>query len=426
MRKRIVSGVVATAVVAGLLSGCASGNNNANSGTNSGSNNDATNAEEKVTLSVWAMGDSSKPMEQMAEAFTKENPNITVKVQAIPWGSAHDKLLTAVASKKGPDVLQMGTTWMPEFAAAGAIADLTSDLANYPELAADNFFSGTVTSTQFDGKTVGVPWLAETRVLFYRTDVLSSVGYDQAPKTWDELLDVSKKLTERGKDKYGIGLDPKEPTLSFMFARQNGATLIEDNKAQFEQPAYRDTVAYLNEFFQNGYAPVDLGLDTAQTFGGDGMVPMFISGPWMIKTVKDQLPDIEGKWATAVLPSKENNMSSLGGSNLTVFNYTEHKDAALKFIAFLSKPEIQLEWMNLTGELPANMKAWEDPQLSDDANMAVVGEQLKNAEPMPLVKAWDNISQNFLKTFEQIYRADADIDAQLKDFNAQSQQLLDK
>ncbi|MCK9912302.1 extracellular solute-binding protein, partial [Microbacteriaceae bacterium K1510] len=84
-----------------------------------------------------------------------------------------------------------------------------------------------VTSTQFDGKTVGVPWLAETRVLFYRTDVLQSVGYDHAPKTWDELLDASKKLTERGKDKYGIGLDPKEPTLSFMFARQNGSKLIE-------------------------------------------------------------------------------------------------------------------------------------------------------------------------------------------------------
>lgn len=119
-------------------------------------------------------------------------------------------------------------------------------------------------------------------------------------------------------------------------------------------------------------------------------------------------------------------MSSLGGSNLTVFNFTDHKAEAMKFVSFLSKPENQLEWMKQTGELPANMKAWEDPQLSGDANMSVVGEQLKNAEPMPLVKAWDNISQNFVKTFEQIYRANGNIDAQLKDFNAQSQQLLDK
>ncbi|MGK9253357.1 sugar ABC transporter substrate-binding protein [Paenibacillus humicus] len=414
MKTKTASAAIAAVMLAGTaLAGCSSGGSDSADGG-------------KVTLSVWAMGDSSKPMEQMAAAYAKENPNVTVKVQAIPWGSAHDKLLTAVASKKGPDVLQMGTTWMPEFAAAGALADLTADLGSYPELAADHFFKGTVTSTQFDGKTVGVPWLAETRVLFYRTDVLKSVGYDQAPKTWDELLDASKKLTERGKDKYGIGLDPKEPTLSFMFARQNGAKLIEDNKAQFDQPQYRDTVAYLDSFFKNGYAPIDLGLDTSQTFGGDGMVPMFISGPWMIKTIKDQIPEIDGKWATAVLPSKENNMSSLGGSNLTVFNFTDHKAEAMKFISFLSKPENQLEWMKQTGELPANMKAWEDPQLSGDPNMSVVGEQLKNAEPMPLVKAWDNISQNFVKTFEQIYRANGNIDAQLKDFNAQSQQLLDK
>ncbi|MFD0693736.1 extracellular solute-binding protein [Paenibacillus sp. GCM10027628] len=414
MKKKTASAAIAAVMLIGTtLAGCSSGDNKSGGGG-------------KVTLSVWAMGDSSKPMEQMAEAFTKENPDITIKVQAIPWGSAHDKLLTAVASKKGPDVLQMGTTWMPEFSAAGALADLTGDLSKYPELAAGNFFKGTVTSNQFDGKTFGVPWLAETRILFYRTDVLKSVGYDHAPKTWDELLDASKKLTERGKDKYGIGLDPKEPTLSFMFARQNNAKLITDNKAQFDQPAFRDAVAYLNGFFQNGYAPVDLGLDISQTFGGDGMVPMFISGPWMIKAVKDQVQNVDGKWATAVLPSKQNNMSSLGGSNLTVFNFTEHKAESMKFISFLSKPENQLAWMKQTGELPANMKAWEDPQLKGDANMSVVGEQLKNAEPMPLVKSWDNISQNFLKTFEQIYRAKADINAQLKDFNAQSQQLLDK
>ncbi|MGN7454549.1 sugar ABC transporter substrate-binding protein [Paenibacillus pasadenensis] len=410
--KRTIAALAAAALAGSLIAGCSSGGSGAEEG--------------KTKLTVWAMGDSSKPMEQMAAAYQKENPDVSIQVQAIPWGSAHDKLLTAVASKKGPDVLQMGTTWMPEFAAAGALADLTADLADYPELAADNFFDGTVTSTQFDGKTVGVPWLAETRVLFYRTDVLQSVGYDHAPKTWDELLDASKKLTERGKDKYGIGLDPKEPTLSFMFARQNGSKLIEDGKAQFDQPAFAETVRYLDGYFKNGYAPVDLGLDTSQTFGGDGMVPMFISGPWMIKTVADQIPDIEGKWATAVLPSKDGNMSSLGGSNLSVFGFTEQKAAAMKFIAFLSKPENQLEWMKQTGELPANKKAWEDPQLSGDPNMAVVGEQLKNAEPMPLVKAWDNISQNFLKTFEEIYRADADIDAKLKDFNEQSQKLLDK
>jgi len=409
-----------------LLAGCSSGNGGGQAGENGGSGNTGGSGDSKVTLNVWAMGDSSKPMEEMGAAYTKENPNVTVKVQAIPWGSAHDKLLTAVASKKGPDVLQMGTTWMPEFAAAGALHDLTEDLSGYPELAADNFFEGTVTSTQFDGKTYAVPWLAETRVLFYRTDLLQSVGYDKAPATWDELLDASRKLTERGKDMYGIGLDPKEPTLNFMFARQNGSELIKDGQAQFDQPAFSETVTYLNEYFTNGYAPVDLGLDTSQTFGGDGMVPMFISGPWMIKTIADQIPEIEGKWATAVLPAKENNMSSLGGSNLTVFNFSQQKEEAVKFIAFLSRPENQLAWMNQTGELPATMKAWEDPQLADDPNVSVIGEQLKNAEPMPLVGAWDNISQNFLKTFEQIYRAGADIDSQLKDFNAQAQKLLDR
>ncbi|OXM12998.1 sugar ABC transporter substrate-binding protein [Paenibacillus herberti] len=412
MRIKSGSAILIGVLMAGsLLAGCSSGE-----GESGG----------KTTLNVWAMGDSSKPMEEMAIAFSKENPDIAVKVQAIPWGSAHDKLVTAVASKKGPDVLQMGSTWMAEFGNAGALADLTDELGKYPELAPENFFEGTVNSNRYEGRAIGVPWLAETRVLFYRTDLLKSVGYESAPKTWEELEDASRKLTERGPGMYGFNVDVKEPTFSFMFARQNGSGLIQDGQAQFEQAPFREAVDYLDGFIQKGYSPVDLGLDMTQTFGGKGIVPMFISGPWVIKQVRDQVPDVEGKWATAVLPAKENNISSLGGSNLSVFEFSKNKDEALKFIAFLSRTDNQLKWMDATGELPASKKAWEDPKLSDDPNMKVVGEQLQQAEPMPIVGPWDRISQNYLKTFEQIFRTDGDHEKLLQEFNSMAQRLLDR
>jgi multiple sugar transport system substrate-binding protein len=418
-RKTLAVVLAGSMILGGALAGCSS----------SKTPSDGTASKEsKVTLNVWGMGDEAKSLPAMEKKFEELNPSIDVKIQAIPWATAHDKLLTAVASKKGPDVVQMGTTWIPEFGAAGALMDLTSSIDTYPELKADNFFTGSLETTKYDNKIVGIPWYIDTRVLYYRTDLLASVGYNEAPKTWEELSDAAQKLAKRGSGKYGINLDPKEQTLSFMFARQNGSKLLdEQGKPLFNQPEFVEAINYLNSFYQNGSAPKeDLGLDPVQAFKGDAIIPMFISGPWMVKPIKAQAPELEGKWATAVLPAKENNISNLGGSNWSVFQYTKQQDAALKFIAFMSKPDMQIEWAKLADAMPAAKAAWEDPFLTGNDKLSVFGEQMNNAAPMPLIKSWEEISQSYLSTFEKIFRGGADVQKSLDEFNKKAEEALSK
>ncbi|WP_169084186.1 sugar ABC transporter substrate-binding protein [Paenibacillus sp. PL91] len=412
-KKSVATTLASSMLIIGALTAC-------------GGNGNDKAADSKVTINVWGMGEEAKALPKIAEQFESENPNIKVNVQALPWDTAHDKLLTAVASKKGPDVLQMGTTWIPEFGSAKALLDLTPYVEQYPELAEENFYPGSITTTKYENATVGVPWYIDTRVLYYRTDLLKEAGYDQAPKTWDELKDAATKLKARGKNKYGISLDVNEQSLLFMFARQNGSKLIENNKPLFNQPEFVEAVNYLNSFFKDGSAPIDLGMDIIPAFKGDGILPMFISGPWMIKLINDQAPELKGKWATAVLPKKENNLSSLGGSNLSVFQYTEHKEEALKFLAYMSKPETQLKWLELSNSLPSTKKAWEDEALTTDPNLKVIGEQMNNSEPMPVIKPWEEIAQNVLSTFEKIYRGNSDVQKELDSFNAKSEQILNK
>lgn len=378
-------------------------------------------------LNVWGMGDEVKQLPKMAEKFEKET-GIKVKIQAIPWANAHDKLLTAVASKSGPDVLQMGTTWMAEFQEAGALSDMEKYIEEYDNLKPDNFFDGSVETTKFNNSYFGIPWAAETRVLFYRTDILEKVGYKEPPKTWDELKDVAKKLSERGKDMYGINIDPKEQTLGFMFARQNGSELIsKEGKPLFNQKPFVEAVEYLNDFIQDGSAPKqDLGMDVSQTFSGDAIVPIFISGPWMVKAVNDTVPDVDGKWKTAVLPKKENNISSLGGSNLTIFEYSKNKDNAAKFIEFMSRPENQVEWEELTNALPTVKSVWDDDRFKNDEFISVFGEQLKESLPMPMIPQFEEIAQNYVKIFEQIYLNNANVQEMMDEFNASSEKILNK
>jgi multiple sugar transport system substrate-binding protein len=413
--KKLATTALIGSLLVGALAGCSS---------DSASSSDKNG---KTTINVWAMGEEAKSLPKIAEEFEKENPKIDVKVQAIPWDQAHDKLLTAVASKKGPDVVQMGTTWIPEFASANALMDLKPYIKEYPELDENNFYPGSVETTKYEDKVVGVPWYIDTRVLYYRTDLLKEVGYNEPPKTWDELRDAAKKLAERGENKYGISIDTNEQTLAFMFARQNGSKLIdEQNKPLFNQKEFVEAVEYLNGFFEDGSAPIDLGLDIIQAFRGEGIVPMFISGPWMVKLINDQAPELKGKWATAVLPKKEHNISALGGSNLSVFQYTKHKDASLKFIAFMSKPETQLKWMEMTNSLPSTKEAWNDKTLQEDPLYKTFGQQMEASQPMPMIKQWEEIAQTYLKHFEKIYRGGTDVQKEMDEFNKKAEKILSK
>src|SRR5262249_49434280 len=117
------------------------------------------------TLTVWAMGTEGEKLGQLAQQFTKAHPDIKVRVTPIAWDVAQDKLLTSIAGDQTPDVAQMGTTWMAEFADAGALDEVPDDIGS------SKFFKSAWGTNVVDGKAYGVPWYVETRLLYYRTDI---------------------------------------------------------------------------------------------------------------------------------------------------------------------------------------------------------------------------------------------------------------
>ncbi|MFP3359810.1 extracellular solute-binding protein, partial [Planococcus sp. SIMBA_143] len=102
---------------------------------------------------VWTM---TSGLEEFVTEYEDES-GVTVEVQAIPWDNAHDKLLTAVASGNGPDVRQIGTTWVAEFAEAGTFLDISDKIDDYDNLAADNFYESAVETTKYEDTTIGIP-----------------------------------------------------------------------------------------------------------------------------------------------------------------------------------------------------------------------------------------------------------------------------
>ena len=423
MSKKLLVGVLSLLLTVSLFAGCGKKNDDK---TPSGDNSNPTDVgTEKVTLNIWGMGEEAKLLSQIEPEFEKANPDIDMVVQAIPWGQAHDKLLMAVASKKGPDVVQLGTTWIPEFAEAGILKDLTPYIETYPNLDPKNYFESSVGTTKFDGKYIGIPWYVDTRALFYRTDLLGEVGYEEGPSTWEELKDASTKLAARGDGQYGISFDLNDQVFSIPYAWQNGSEIIKDGKPLFNQPEFVETIKYLNSFFQEGLTPVQDDMDAIQAFK-NGSRPMFVSGSWMINMVKDQAPEIDGKWAVRTVPAKENNLSSVGGSNLVVFNYTKNEEAAMKFINYMSEVETQVKWFEIAKCLPARTEAWENEELANDEFFSAFGEQVKSSKIVPFIPEWEAIAMEVKSSLEEISIGGADIEPTLEELNKTVEKMLNK
>ncbi|HUI65662.1 MAG TPA: extracellular solute-binding protein, partial [Bacteroidota bacterium] len=157
----------------------------------------ARNTEHGTVITFWAMGADGEYVTRMLPAFAVRHPEISVKVQIFPWNAAHEKLLTAFAGGSLPDLFQLGNTWIPEFRVLNAIDDLRPYVENSASVRDTDYFAGIWDTNVIDSALCGIPWYVDTRVLFYRTDLVALAGYARAPRSWDEWIDLSAKMKGR-------------------------------------------------------------------------------------------------------------------------------------------------------------------------------------------------------------------------------------
>jgi multiple sugar transport system substrate-binding protein len=365
-------------------------------------------ATKATTLKFWIMGDDGSKFKTLVKDFTAST-NITVEVDAIPWDNVTEKLTTAVASGNGPDVMQVGLSLLANFQKAGALADLSSSIGGYPNLKSGNFLDA-VSTDKFNpaGKVLSVPWLSDTRVLFYRSDILAERGISAPPTTWTELKDDATKLASRGKDKYGYYIPQWDAPLPVEFTWQAGGDVADaSGKLNLDTPEFRQAVDFYLSFYADKLVPTASDFDQTQGFIS-GAAPMLISGPYLAKAITDQAPQLAGKWGVTVLPSNKTGTSLFAGSNLGVFSKSAKVDAALKLLNYLSDPATQLKWYQLNGELPTAKAALSDPSMASDPMVKVYAQQLGNAKLLPVTAAFDPISQKMLAALNQIALKGAD------------------
>jgi len=391
-------------------------------------------SHEKGVIEFWAVGREGEVVQQLLPEFERHNPGIRVRVQQIPWSAAHEKLLTAFVGDTMPDIFQVGNTWIPEFVALRAIEPLDTRIEHSGTITTADYFTGILETNVIDGHTYAVPWYVDTRLLFYRTDILSRAGYDKLPTTWPVWFDAMTRVKEAAPDAYAILLPLTEWQTPVILALQLHADLLRDHDqfGNFRSPAFRHAFAFYLNLFRHGLAPQtgDAQVGNLYQDFANGFFAMFVSGPWNIGEFTRRLPaSVAAKWSTAPMPGPhagQPGISLAGGASLALFRGSPHRDAAWKVIEYLSQPERQLAFYRLTGDLPARRSAWSAADLAHAPYTQAFWQQLQHVRSTPKIPEWERIADKISAYAEAAIRERMTADAALHALDADVDAILEK
>jgi multiple sugar transport system substrate-binding protein len=354
------------------------------------------------TITYWASQQGStidqdkQVMGKAIDQFTKQT-GVKVKLKVIPWSDLFNNITTAVTSGKGPDVLNIGNTWSATLQSTGAFLPFKGDALNTIG-GKDKFLESSWSASGAPGKTpTSVPIYGLSYGLFYNPKLFREAGISGPPKTWSEFVADAKKLTQPDKGQYGVAMEGASITenahWAFILGRQNGGQLFDGTKPTFDSEAVvkgvKDYVDLIGDdkVANPSNAQYSSGTQTLAQFakGKTGMVLWQNNAENTIQS-NGMKP---GEYKVADVPVVDGSdtpiMTHVAGINISVFENSEHKDAALAFVKFLTSKQQQVSLNSQFHSLPVTSEAQGDPAFSGKSLKTFNSILKDHAEPMPLI-----------------------------------------
>jgi multiple sugar transport system substrate-binding protein len=360
---------------------------------------------EKTTISwwqFWTSPDVAPTIRQLVDKFEKEDPNINVELGELTWSDGHEKIVISLAAGKGPDLVELGSDWVAEFAAADKLLDISDKIG---DLRNDLQMWEPVT---YDGGVYGLPWMLGTRVLFGNRKLLREAGYedDFQPKNWDELLTAARAVNSLSDEYHGFGSNAAErhtlykKFLPFFWSAGGRVFDSTGTATQFDSEAGRESLQYYLQLSDAGVIETQARLDE---YFAAGQVGFVISGDWLVRKILKSYPELD--FYVQVLPGPDSTrpgISFAGGEYLAVNAASQHTDAAYSLAQFLVQPKNDEAFCVAAGSFtPANRKAAgvTDTSLAEVAT--VFRMQLDHARSTPVNPHWVYIEEAIEKGVEQ-------------------------
>lgn len=362
-------------------------------------------AAEKTTITFkhGVLFGNPKPFAELLRRFEKDNPGITVKDETLPASSDEQHQFFAInfaARSSDFDVISLDVIWVPEFANAGWIRDLTGLM---PADEWRGFFSGDLEAVTYRGRYYAVPWYIDAGLLYYRKDLLEKYGFPP-PTTWYDLVRIAQDITKKEGNIYGFVWQGKQyeglvcNVLEYIWS--NGGDVLIDGKPVINRPQNVQALQFVRDLVATYKVSPPFVLtateDPVRQVFGDGKAIFMRNWPYAWNIFQEEGSAVKGKVGIMPLPAFPGGQSAatLGGFQLGVNRYTRHPEASEKLVKFLASPEAQKALALTIGYKPTRKAVYNDKELiKEQPFTASLFEIFLKVRPRPVTPYYMQITQ---------------------------------
>ena len=366
--------------------------------------------QEPVTLNALFMKQASyseDDVKSMTADFEKANPGVKVNLEFVPYEALRDKTIAAQASN-GYDVVLFDAVWPPEYANNGFLVDVSSRI-NKADIA--KIFDGAWTTVQYGGKYYGLPWILDTKYLFYNTEILKKAGIKAPPTTFQELMAQSEIIKKKGLVKYPLvsswaQAEALVADYTVYLSAFGGKFLDANGAPAFQTGGGLKALEWMVDSVKKGISNPNskeyLEEDVRRVFSS-GQAAFALNWTYMYNLAQDKKESkIVGKVGIAPGPRGDGaKVGSVNGSmGLGVTSGSQHVEEAWKYVSFLTSKPVQEKYAKLS--LPIWKASYTSPAVTKGQESIIKAANISIGAmyPRPAVVKYQEISTILQKALQ--------------------------
>ncbi|MFR0653894.1 extracellular solute-binding protein [Pantoea sp. SIMBA_079] len=332
----------------------------------------ATAATSLNALFMTQAAYSESDIRAMTQAFEKAHPDVKVNLEFVPYEALHDKIVAARgAGGNGYDVVLFDAIWPAEFTKFNLLQDVSSRISAEDKA---QIFPGALKTVVFNGKTLGMPWILDTKYLYYNKAMLEKAGIRDLPQTWQQVMDDARIIKEKKIVNYPLvwswsqaeALVCDYTTLVSGF----GGQFYQNGKLSFSSPASLQAVKLMKSSLDDGLTnPASreyLEEDVRKAFS-NGDAAFALNWTYMYNMANDaKQSNVAGQ--VGIMPAPGDAPGKAGAVNgsmgLGIASGSTHTDQAWQYIRYMTSQPVQNNYARLS--LPIWKSSYQDAAVMKD------------------------------------------------------------
>ena len=375
-------------------------------------------AQKNQTIEFWTMQLSphlDDYVQDLVHRFEALHPGVKIKWVDIPWSEMERKVLTSVAAKSPPDVVNLNPQFSAKLAEFGALADPEAFMSAAQRQA---YLPAAWEANRLATRTFAIPWYLTTNITLLNTDLLKQAGVDlkanlkgNSPIRFHDLLTFSPQLkAATGAYAYYPALDGSAPLENLVAM---GATLRAPSGcgAGFVNPAGEAVFSFYRDMYANGYTPrnvVTEGHRKGVELFLSGQVAVISSGMQFLGSIRSNNPTVYRAVDIAPQMGVAGVKPNIAAMNLAVLQNSPNKPMAFTFAAFVTAPEQQMAFARRVPILPSTLASYTDPffttadpqDLASRARVLSAQQVLKGVVVVPPMANYNKLKTNYARNLQ--------------------------